>query len=817
MASDKQDDFKSLQEGIQKSLVSTTKAVNRLTAEDLAFQRAVNPDVASQLDEKTARLLGLSTRLLKSAARACGIQGAPSLEDAEDIDVSWRGVVDVVDSVLEKADTALDEYTGLVKRKDPPTADSAQKPKKAKTTNKVVRNANITKPQIHFEKPVDNFPSGPWKPMLTKKPHAMVPLEKSLRLASPKNGESQYKHPYETEITRMEYPERVYQVAEPILYQPAETTQATWVDTYEGVLDMLEDLRDAKEIAVDLEHHDTRTYTGLVCLMQVSTREKDWIVDTLQPWRHKLEVLNEVFADPGIVKVFHGAYMDMIWLQRDLGLYINGLFDTFFACEQLYPGRSLAFLLSKFVDFDADKQYQLADWRIRPIPEEMLYYARSDTHYLLYIYDRVRNDLVEASDRSDPEKDLIGKALAKSKELSLSRRHQHLDFNEETGEGSRGWYDYVLNHAHLAFDAEQFTIFKAIWKWRDHTARKEDESPHFVLGNNYINEIAKAKPPDAKAVHSLLPYTAPLARGRVNEIWEHIQAGKAKGGQSLLQYFSGLAPGALDGKKRQKAPVVVPEAGPDISVDRMGRSQLFGNMPISSRWEGSKQTAEEEQDYVPFPWQRFVQQAANGDVTMDEVPESAPEAPKEAPKQAVEEEEDANAEFTLKKGTKRKSDVVEEESSDETSDDESEDEGEKVAASGVIDIDDDEPVGRRPGTSRKAKPKKRKRDKQAAEEEKARREEAKKARRARKLDKRAKRDDAAGGASVEQKKFEAVPFDYGKAASVVHAKREAGTGVKDGKKGKAVFDPYSKTGDDPLKGARKAPPVRGERSATFRK
>lgn len=57
--------------------------------------------------------------------------------------------------------------------------------------------------------------------------------------------------------------------------------------------------------------------------------------------------------------------MDMVWLQRDLGLYVNGLFDTFFACELLYSGRSLAFLLSKFVDFDADKQYQLADWRIR--------------------------------------------------------------------------------------------------------------------------------------------------------------------------------------------------------------------------------------------------------------------------------------------------------------------------------------------------------------------------------------------------------------------------------------------------------------------
>lgn len=73
------------------------------------------------------------------------------------------------------------------------------------------------------------------------------------------------------------------------------------------------------------------------------------------------------------MQVFHGAYMDMVWLQRDLGLYVNGLFDTFFACEQLhYPAKSLAFLLSKFVDFDADKQYQLADWRIRFVSTDLL-------------------------------------------------------------------------------------------------------------------------------------------------------------------------------------------------------------------------------------------------------------------------------------------------------------------------------------------------------------------------------------------------------------------------------------------------------------
>ena len=58
--------------------------------------------------------------------------------------------------------------------------------------------------------------------------------------------------------------------------------------------------------------------------------------------------------------------MDMIWLQRDLGLYVVGLFDTYHASIALsYPKRSLAYLLTKFVNFDAAKQYQMADWRIR--------------------------------------------------------------------------------------------------------------------------------------------------------------------------------------------------------------------------------------------------------------------------------------------------------------------------------------------------------------------------------------------------------------------------------------------------------------------
>ena len=118
-------DFKNLQERIQKVLVSTVKTTNRISSEDLRFQRTINPEIANQLDEKTARILQLSSQLLSTAAKVYNAK-APKLTDVEDVDVHWRSVVDVVDTLLEKADTALDEYTGLVKRKEPPTADSVR-------------------------------------------------------------------------------------------------------------------------------------------------------------------------------------------------------------------------------------------------------------------------------------------------------------------------------------------------------------------------------------------------------------------------------------------------------------------------------------------------------------------------------------------------------------------------------------------------------------------------------------------------------------------------------------------------------------------
>ena len=50
----------------------------------------------------------------------------------------------------------------------------------------------------------------------------------------------------------------------------------------------------------------------------------------------------------------------------------------------------------------------------RPLPLEMLTYAREDTHYLLYIYDVLRNQLIQ---RSNEMKNLLRSVYTKSADL----------------------------------------------------------------------------------------------------------------------------------------------------------------------------------------------------------------------------------------------------------------------------------------------------------------------------------------------------------------------------------------------------------------
>ena len=128
----------------------------------------------------------------------------------------------------------------------------------------------------------------------------------------------------------------------------------------------------------------------------------------------------------------------------------------------------------------ADKKYQLADWRLRPLTQEMQKYAREDTHYLLYIYDRMRRELYEQGLKTNSENPqaMYRQVLFKSNELCKKRYEKPVakDYN----------YYMIIARNKTLQSRKQFSVLKAVLKWRDYVARVEDESPAYVMPNHVL-------------------------------------------------------------------------------------------------------------------------------------------------------------------------------------------------------------------------------------------------------------------------------------------------------------------------------------------
>ncbi|KJE91581.1 exosome component 10 protein [Capsaspora owczarzaki ATCC 30864] len=432
----------------------------------------------------------------------------------------------------------------------------------------VLHAKGIARPQLTFADRVDNsnVPFVPLVPLAPATLAQLTPLQREyMAYAEQQRKEARplgvlqntfnpkvpfahdlgsFPHPYERELLAFEPAETQLTAVAEQLYRTDEETPFTWIDSEEELIDFARRLSSVSEFAIDLEHHSYRSLQGFVCLMQVSTRTEDVVIDTLAV-RSSMHHLREVFANPNILKVFHGADMDVVWLQHDFGIYTINMFDTGQAARVLELGSySLAHLLRYFCNVTADKKYQLADWRIRPIPAEMLQYAREDTHYLLYIYDRLRNELVS---RSNESSNLLRVAYAKSRDVCLKTYEKPL-FDPENSH-----MQLFLKHSRT-FGPQQMQVFKALFAWRDRMGREEDESTGYVLPNHMLFHIAEALPTESAGILACCIPVPPLVRLHVTDLVQLIKRAR----EEALAATSSDAAAATGSKQATAAGVAEP-------------------------------------------------------------------------------------------------------------------------------------------------------------------------------------------------------------------------------------------------------------------
>ncbi|XP_037540178.1 exosome component 10 [Nematolebias whitei] len=453
-------------------------------------------------------------------------------------------IVDSNDFILERAGILLDEADG-VNRNQKPVIPAGFQPAKIvvsswnrkgsgsgsrSETFRMLNAKNVARPQLKFKERVDNS-NTPFVPKIFIKPNSLKPLpsyfsNKQMRKERPEDldvpaaladfihqqrtqehVEDMFAHPYQYELDHFTIPESLLSKPEPQMYKPMSETKLTFIDSLEDLVALNEKLCSLSEFAVDLEHHSYRSFLGLTCLMQISTRDEDFIIDTLE-LRGEMYILNESFTDPSIVKVFHGADSDIEWLQRDFGLYVVNLFDTHQASRALNLARhSLDHLLKHFCSVDSDKRYQLADWRIRPLSNDMVQYARTDTHYLLYIYDCVRAQLL---DFNHEQPGLLQCVWNKSKDISLKKYVKPI-YTEES-------YLELQRKQKKSLNTQQLTAFRLLYAWRDKLARQEDESIGYVLPTHMMIKISEELPKEPQGIIACCNPVPPLVRQQVNEL-----------------------------------------------------------------------------------------------------------------------------------------------------------------------------------------------------------------------------------------------------------------------------------------------------------
>lgn len=486
-----------------KTVIEGTRASNNLPSGVNWNFYSSYPKFKKAVSSRQNHVLKLISALLKNQKIPGNIRG-------KDADRQFELIEEGNDTILDRVTHNIDTLNGSFKNVGvsvTPKAFVSESTDNTQAVNKkkiLVHGRNIERPQIKFKIKVDNRPV-PFKPLLTSKPNSKIPLD--LCLETNEDGIMFYKHPYQLELEEFKVPVEHLKVSKAVKPASLEDTKFVEVYTEEQLNLMVLDLKTVNELAVDLEAHSYRTYQGFTCLMQISTRNADYIIDTLH-LRDKLHVLNEIFTNPAVVKVFHGADSDIPWLQRDLGLYVVNMFDTYQAAKILnFSRKGLEFLLKHYCNVDADKAFQLYDWRTRPLSTEAIYYARCDTHYLLYVYDMIKKDLMAMSTNQCNYIELV---FQRSADVCKTRYEVNI-----LGEDS---HLSMYKRSKKMFDVQQMYALKHIYAWRDKLARELDESPGYILPNHMLLKISEMLPKESFGILACCSPVPPLVRQCLHEI-----------------------------------------------------------------------------------------------------------------------------------------------------------------------------------------------------------------------------------------------------------------------------------------------------------
>jgi ribonuclease D len=271
------------------------------------------------------------------------------------------------------------------------------------------------------------------------------------------------------------------------------------VEDTAGLRECLDHLQTQAHVGYDTEFVGEETYRPDLCLIQLSTNERLFLVDPLRCGA--LDAFWAVLADPARQVIVHAGREELRACQFALGRPPAHVFDVQIAAGLIglqYP-IGYAALSLELLGVRANKGETLTDWRRRPLTAAQQKYAFDDVRFLLPMWKKLHDRLRRLNREDWAAEDFAGFVRRSIGDEPAVEKWRKL-------KGLGG-----LSRRELAAARE-------LYVWRDSIAAKQNRPPRSVLRDEILVDVARRTPSREEDVASIRGLAKSLVPGLIDAI-----------------------------------------------------------------------------------------------------------------------------------------------------------------------------------------------------------------------------------------------------------------------------------------------------------
>jgi ribonuclease D len=311
---------------------------------------------------------------------------------------------------------------------------------------------------------------------------------------------------------------------------------------------VLAEVRAAGRMGLDTEFLREKTYFARLCLAQVATPERIFLIDPVKGL--DVSPLTELLADPAVEVVVHAGWQDLQLFYQRNGCVPANVFDVQLAAGFAGLSASLAYgrLVHEVAGVELEKGEAYTDWCRRPLTDRQLSYAADDVRYLLPVADSLKARIAK-----------LGRTGWLAEELRLLETPAAYAADEDAWRkvGGQG-----------TLSPRQATVLRELAQWREDAAARRDLPRGWVIKDPTLVEIARRSPHSVAELKTIRGLDAREAERSGPGMLQAIQRGHEaapiqrppqpnRGIQTRARMIAGLADAVL--RMRAEAAGIAPE------------------------------------------------------------------------------------------------------------------------------------------------------------------------------------------------------------------------------------------------------------------